>query len=124
MSDVLASIISGVREDEAARRLSKGELSERLSAAPTPIDALVNLRSRKFSVIAEVKRSSPSKGELAEIASPETLAAKYQEGGASAISVLTEQRRFKGSLADLAAVRAQIQLPLLRKDFIVSEYAL
>ena len=123
MSDVLASIIEGVRADEAARQLSKRELQDRLSAAPSPIDALAKLRAREFSVVAEVKRSSPSKGELAEIAAPEILAAKYQEGGAGAISVLTEQRRFKGSLADLAAVRAQVQLPLLRKDFLVSEYA-
>lgn len=123
MSDVLASIVSGVREDEAARRLSESDLKARLDAAAKPIDALAKLRARNFSVIAEVKRSSPSKGQLAKIASPEILAAKYQEGGASAISVLTEQRRFNGSLADLEAVRKQIELPLLRKDFLVSEYA-
>jgi indole-3-glycerol phosphate synthase len=73
-------------------------------------------------VIAEVKRSSPSKGELSTIADPASLAEQYQEAGASVISVLTEERRFKGSLADLAAVRARVTIPILRKDFMVDEY--
>jgi indole-3-glycerol phosphate synthase len=73
-------------------------------------------------VIAEVKRSSPSKGELSTIADPASLAQQYQEAGASVISVLTEERRFKGSLADLAAVRARVTIPILRKDFMVDEY--
>jgi indole-3-glycerol phosphate synthase len=75
-------------------------------------------------VIAEVKRSSPSKGALAVIADPAGLAADYAAGGASVISVLTEQRRFGGSLADLAAVRAAVDIPVLRKDFMVSSYQL
>src|SRR5699024_11232493 len=72
--------------------------------------------------IAEVKRSSPSKGALAEIADPAGLAADYEAGGASAISVLTEPRRFGGSLTDLADVRARVDVPVLRKDFVVSPY--
>jgi indole-3-glycerol phosphate synthase len=75
-------------------------------------------------VIAEVKRSSPSKGALAAIADPAGLAVDYAEGGAAVISVLTEQRRFGGSLADLRAVRAAVDVPLLRKDFMVTSYQL
>ncbi len=77
-----------------------------------------------LSVIAEVKRSSPSKGALADIPDPAALAAEYAAGGAAAISVLTEQRRFGGSLDDLAAVRAAVDTPVLRKDFIVTDYQL
>ena len=73
-------------------------------------------------LIAEVKRSSPSKGNLADIADPKELASKYQEGGADVISVLTEERRFKGSIADLVSVRSCVDLPVLRKDFIVTEF--
>ncbi len=73
-------------------------------------------------IIAEIKRSSPSRGALAEIADPASLASAYQLGGASAISVLTEGRRFGGSLADLEAVREVASVPLLRKDFIAEPY--
>jgi indole-3-glycerol phosphate synthase len=73
-------------------------------------------------VIAEVKRSSPSKGQLAEIPDPALLAVEYAAGGARCVSVLTEGRRFGGSLDDLSAVRAAIDIPLLRKDFVVSSY--
>ena len=69
-----------------------------------------------------MKRKSPSKGELADIPEPAKLAAQYQQAGAAAVSVLTEQRRFNGSLADFDAVRSEITLPMLRKDFMVDEY--
>jgi indole-3-glycerol phosphate synthase len=82
------------------------------------------LRRPGVAVIAEVKRSSPSKGALAAIADPAGLAADYEAGGASIISVLTESRLFGGSLADLDAVRARVDVPVLRKDFVVSSYQL
>jgi indole-3-glycerol phosphate synthase len=119
---VLASIIEGVREDLAARRLPMGQLQEALETAPSVRDCLPFLISSEMSVIAEVKRSSPSKGALAPITDPAGLAAQYEEAGAHVVSVLTEQRRFGGSLADLDAVRKAIELPILRKDFMVDEY--
>ena len=119
---VLDSIIAGVLEDQAVRQLSNSELEERMALASKPLDVLAALRGEKFSIIAEVKRSSPSKGSLAQISSPEKLARKYQEGGAAVISVLTEQRRFGGSLEDFSKVRGEVSIPLLRKDFIVNEY--
>jgi indole-3-glycerol phosphate synthase len=122
MSTVLEAIIEGVLEDVEARRLPVVELTKQLSTAPKVLDALSALAASSTSVIAEVKRSSPSKGDLAEISDPAALALEYQSGGASVISVLTEQRRFKGSITDFKAVREKVSLPLLRKDFIVSEY--
>ena len=87
------------------------------------LDALAALRpAAHVKVIAEIKRSSPSRGALAQIADPAALARSYELGGASAISVLTEGRKFGGSLADLEAVRAAVALPVLRKDFIATPY--
>jgi len=117
---VLDSIIEGVREDLAARRLPLSKLHELLEQAPKPI--LPNFPFSSMSVIAEVKRKSPSKGELADIPEPAKLAASYQEAGAAAVSVLTERRRFNGSLEDFDAVRKEISIPMLRKDFMVDEY--
>ena len=117
---VLDSIIEGVREDLAARRLPLSQIHEMLEVAPKPIAP--QFPFGQVSVIAEVKRKSPSKGDLAEIAQPAKLAAQYQEAGASAVSVLTERRRFNGSLEDFDAVRKEISLPMLRKDFMVDEY--
>ena len=119
---VLASIIEGVREDLAARRLPMAQLQEALETAPAVRDCLPNLLTEDISLIAEVKRSSPSKGALATITDPAGLAAAYEKAGAHVVSVLTEQRRFGGSLADLDAVRKAIDLPILSKDFMVDEY--
>ena len=119
---VLDSIIEGVREDLAARRLPMGELHEALEVAPGVRDCLPQLLSQEISLIAEVKRSSPSKGSLATIADPAGLAAQYEEAGAHVVSVLTEQRRFGGSLADLDSVRKAVEIPILRKDFMIDEY--
>ncbi len=121
---VLESIIEGVREDLAAREaeLPFDVLRERAAKVAPAQDVMAVLRSPGVGVIAEVKRRSPSKGALADIPEPAELAAQYELGGARAISVLTEQRRFGGSLADFDAVRAKVGVPLLRKDFIVSPY--
>jgi indole-3-glycerol phosphate synthase len=92
-------------------------------ARPAALDALAHLApADRVKIIAEVKRSSPSRGALAEIPDPAALALAYETGGASVISVLTEQRKFGGSLADLEAVRAAVSLPVLRKDFIAEPY--
>ncbi|QMU75943.1 indole-3-glycerol phosphate synthase TrpC [Streptacidiphilus sp. PB12-B1b] len=123
---VLDEIIAGVREDLAERqsRVSLDDLKAMAVRAPQAKDGVAALRGEGVRVICEVKRSSPSKGALAAIADPASLAADYAAGGAAAISVLTEQRRFGGSLADLKAVRAAVDTPLLRKDFIVTAYQL
>ena len=119
---VLDSIIEGVREDLAARRLPLSQIHEAMENAAKPLDAYAFLSKSELNVIAEVKRSSPSKGALAPITDPAALAEQYQEAGASAVSVLTERRRFAGSLEDLDAVRARVTIPVLRKDFMVDEY--
>lgn len=121
---VLDGILSGVLTDLRERQLMVSETSLRgaIDLLATPLDPLPALRRPGLSVISEVKRSSPSKGALAEIPDPAGLARRYQNGGAAAISVLTEQRRFSGSLADLDAVRAAVSIPVLRKDFVVTEY--
>lgn len=123
---VLDDIILGVRQDLEARRalLPLEALKEQAAAQAPALKALEALggEKEKLTIISEVKRSSPSKGALSDIPDPAELAAAYQAGGASAISVLTEERRFKGSLADLDAVRAAVTIPVLRKDFTVDEY--
>jgi len=122
--NVLDDIVAGVREDVAAREAvtSLDEVKAAAQAAPQALDALAALRAPGVAVIAEVKRRSPSKGELAEIPSASELASEYQAGGARVISVLTEERRFGGSLADLDEVRRKVSIPVLRKDFVVSTY--
>jgi len=119
---VLDSIIEGVREDLAQRRKPLAQIQEELSRAPEVVDSHRLLSRSGMQVIAEVKRSSPSKGALAEITDPAKLATEYAKAGASVISVLTERRRFGGSLADLDEVRKSVELPILRKDFMVDEY--
>lgn len=124
MANVLDDIIVGVREDLADRQRATSllQLTDQIAALPAPRDPRPDFRAPGVRLIGEVKRSSPSKGALASISDPAALAAAYAEGGASAISVLTEERRFNGSLADLVAVRQQVQIPVLRKDFVVTDY--
>jgi indole-3-glycerol phosphate synthase len=123
---VLDDIVAGVREDLDVRRATRSEadLAAAAEVLPPPRDPMPAFRAPGLSVIAEVKRKSPSKGALAEIQDPAALAAAYAAGGADAISVLTEQRRFGGSLEDLRVVRAAVSTPLLRKDFVVTGYQL
>ena len=122
---MLDSLYAGSLADAATRQeLVSIQEVERLALATAP--ALNTLQflapANHIKVLAEVKRASPSKGDMAEIADPAGLAQIYADNGASAISVLTEQRKFKGSLDDLRAVRARVSVPLLRKDFIANEY--
>jgi indole-3-glycerol phosphate synthase len=114
----LTDIVGRVRRDLDEHPLPEGTLLLRTQAAPPAVDLEEALRRPGMGLIAEVKRASPSAGEIAE-ADPGRQAARYQEGGARAISVLTEARHFGGSLADLRLVRAHSALPVLRKDFIV-----
>src|SRR5690606_6087426 len=126
VTTVLEDIVAGVREDLAEREaaLPLDTLKERAQQQPGAKDAVAALRggADAVTIIAEVKRSSPSKGALADIADPAGLAVDYEAGGAGAISVVTEQRRFGGSLEYLAAVRAAVDVPVLRKDFVVTPY--
>ncbi len=123
---VLDDIVVGVREDLAERqgRRSLSDLMDAVAAMPPTRPVVDAFAAPGLSVIAEVKRSSPSKGALADIPDPAALASEYAAGGAAAISVLTERRRFGGSLEDLVAVRAAVDTPVLRKDFIVTDYQL
>jgi indole-3-glycerol phosphate synthase len=123
-SSVLDQILVGVREDLAARQAAVPleQLKDLAAAAPPARDAYAALREAGVGVIAEIKRASPSKGALADISDPAALAEAYAAGGARCISVLTEGRFFGGSLDDFAAIRARVDVPLLRKDFVVSSY--
>lgn len=123
---VLDDILAGVREDVARRmaQVSLDDMKQRASRQQSPRECLSMLRGEGVQVIAEVKRASPSRGALAAIPDPAALARSYEAGGAHMISVLTEERRFGGSLSDLAAVRAAVDIPILRKDFIVTSYQL
>ena len=122
---MLSDLVAGSLEDAAARRSLRplAQVEAEALARPAAIDALEALAPRdRVRIIAEVKRASPSRGSLADIPDPAVLASSYQTGGASAISVLTEQRKFLGSLADLEAVRDAVTVPVLRKEFIAEPY--
>jgi len=122
---VLVDLVAGALQDASERRnsISLSQVEAAAAARPSALDALGALApAETVKIIAEVKRASPSRGALAEIPDPAALAAQYETGGASAISVLTEQRKFGGSLADLESVRAAVSLPVLRKDFIADPY--
>ena len=124
---MLDALFAGSLEDAALRSkdISVSSLERAIDQTPPALNALQAFAPRnQIHVLAEVKRASPSRGELAKIEDPANLAALYEQGGATGISVLTEKRRFKGSLDDLRAVRARVDLPLLRKDFIANEYQL
>ncbi|GAA4366854.1 indole-3-glycerol phosphate synthase TrpC [Agromyces bauzanensis] len=121
LSELTANAVADAETRRAARSLVDVEREALLR--PAALDALEVLHpAGQVKVIAEIKRSSPSRGALAPIVDPAALARSYELGGASAISVLTEGRRFGGSLADLVSVRAAVALPVLRKDFISTAY--
>ena len=122
---VLDELVAGALEDQRTREqtMPLDAVKQAAAAAPAPLDARRWLRhADAVPIIAEIKRASPSKGHLADIPDPAALAAEYERGGAAAISVLTEGRRFLGSLDDLDRVRAAVHIPVLRKDFIATPY--
>ena len=121
---MLDDLYAGALSDAEARltKYSVADLAKAVEAQVPALDAIRLLSSgNSINVIAEIKRASPSKGFLAEIADPAELARTYESAGAAAISVLTEERKFKGTLADLAQVRQAVSVPILRKDFIAIE---
>lgn len=122
---MLDSLVAGALDDAAERRdlRSLAVVEAEALSRPAALDVVSALApSGRVKIIAEVKRASPSRGALADIADPAALAVSYETGGASAISVLTEGRKFGGSLADLEAVRSVVSIPVLRKDFIAEPY--
>lgn len=123
-ASTLDAIIADVREQVEVRqqRVPLEELRDKVAAAPPVRDAYSVLRRAGVGVIAEIKRSSPSAGAIAEIPDAAALAGEYEAGGARCISVLTEPRWFGGSLEDLTTVRTAVDVPVLRKDFVISPY--
>ncbi|WP_334148340.1 indole-3-glycerol phosphate synthase TrpC [Microbacterium sp.] len=122
---MLADLTAGAVADAERRSLTKplAVVEREALARPAAKDARAALApADRVKIIAEVKRASPSRGALASIPDPALQASLYETGGASAISVLTEERRFGGSLADLEAVTARVTVPVLRKDFIATRY--
>ncbi|WP_395243044.1 indole-3-glycerol phosphate synthase TrpC [Agromyces sp. MMS24-K17] len=121
LEELTANAVADARAREELRPIA--EVERAALARPAALDALAALApASHVKVIAEIKRSSPSRGALSEIPDPAALARTYEIGGASAISVLTEGRKFGGSLADLESVRDAVALPVLRKDFIATPY--
>lgn len=122
---MLSELLAGAIADADARRAAYpfSAVEAAALARPPALDALAALApAERVRIIAEVKRASPSRGPLAEITDPAALAVSYETGGASVISVLTESRRFSGSLSDLEQVRDAVRIPVLRKDFIGQAY--
>jgi indole-3-glycerol phosphate synthase len=125
---ILDKILQDKRDEVEARKLSRPQnlLEEVVQAAPPTRDFAGALEAdgtdRGFRIIAEVKRASPSKGLIREDFDPVAIAAAYERGGASALSVLTDEKYFQGKLEYLTAIRREVALPILRKDFIVDEY--
>ena len=119
--DILARIVAKKREELAhcAQRLDDWERAAALRLAAHR-DFRATLCAHTPAIIAEVKKASPSKGLLCADFDPARIARQYQQGGAAALSVLTDKSFFQGSLADLEAARGAVPLPVLRKDFTIA----
>jgi indole-3-glycerol phosphate synthase len=121
--DILARIVSRKQEELRASTLPAAELRQLAESAKTDRrDFTAALRSKRPAIISEIKKASPSRGVLIRDFRPVELAKQYSKGGAAAISVLTDHDFFQGSDSDLWAARAACKLPVIRKDFIISEY--
>jgi len=120
----LQKILEHKKQEMADRKalLPLSELKRRLEETPVPLDFEGAIRSRQGALIAEVKRSSPSRGRIREDFDPTAIARVYAESGAAAVSVLTDRRFFEGHDSFLLQVRSSISIPLLRKDFIIDPY--
>jgi indole-3-glycerol phosphate synthase len=123
MSSILDNIYAAKRVEVRARReaVSPMAIVAEADRAPKPRDFAAALRASRPAIIAEIKRASPSKGDILPGLDPATVAREYVAAGAAAISVLTDVH-FKGTLEDLRAVRATVDVPVLRKDFIFEPY--
>lgn len=121
LAELTAGSVADAAEREAALSLAHVQHAARAQAPALDVVAALQPASR-VKIIAEIKRASPSRGALAELSDPAEWARRYERGGAAVISVLTEGRRFNGSLDDLRAVKAAVSIPVLRKDFIATEY--
>src|SRR3989475_11999579 len=127
VADILARILDWKRQEvaNAKQRLSLAELRQRVATLPSTRSfyrALQAQPDQKPRIIAEIKKASPSAGLIRADFDPVAIARIYERHGAAAISVLTDQKFFQGELQFLTAVRAQVQVPLLRKDFVVDTY--
>lgn len=111
-----------IKVAQRKREVPLGTVRDAAHAAPPPLDLAKALSAPGVSLIAEIKRASPSRGLLCPELNPAALAASYESYGAAAISVLTDERFFQGTLDDLRAVRRAVQLPLLRKEFVLDAY--
>ena len=125
--DILSRIVARKHIDveQARQKIPLGEIRDRAAAAPASrafLEQFSGKRQSTVNIIAEVKRASPSKGPIRPDLDPAALAGAYAAGGAAAISVLTDTPYFMGSLDDMAAAKAAVDIPVLRKDFILSEY--
>ena len=120
----LDSIITTKQEEVAVRKqtVPLEQVRETAQQAPTTRDFRKALRAEGISLIAEIKRHSPSKGMLMEHIDPAELAGLYEAAGARAVSVLTDKEYFKGALQDLTEARRNTAIPCLRKDFIIDDY--
>lgn len=122
---MLSDLYDGAIKDAGAReeKIPLARIEKLALGAPSPIPVDLHLRNPdNIRVIAEIKRASPSRGNIASISNPAALAEIYEGAGAAAVSVLTEGRKFLGSLDDLDQVRRTVEVPILRKDFIANEY--
>lgn len=120
----METLSEGPRSTNASIDAALAAMVAQAARAPVASSFAAALGAPGLSVIAEIKRASPSRGHIADIPDPGSLAASYTKGGAAAVSVLTEPVHFRGSLEDLSEVAARVEAPVLRKDFIVHPYQL